>query len=64
MGRSKTIRTLAFLLHQRETGVAADPVVLVCATSVIGNWQREAARFAPDLSTAWDGRANQRLGVN
>jgi SNF2 family DNA or RNA helicase len=25
------------------------PVLLVCPTSVIGNWQREAARFAPAL---------------
>src|SRR5262249_61681852 len=25
------------------------PTLLVCPTSVIGNWQKEAARFTPDL---------------
>jgi SNF2 family DNA or RNA helicase len=46
MGLGKTVQLLAL--------VAADPpgtgpTLLVCPMSLVGNWQREAARFAPDL---------------
>ncbi|HEU5470309.1 MAG TPA: DEAD/DEAH box helicase [Actinophytocola sp.] len=46
MGLGKTVQTLALLLHDRGAG----PNLLVCPMSVVGNWQREAARFAPELS--------------
>ncbi len=51
MGLGKTIQLLAFLLHRRECE-ADDPraVLLVCPTSVIGNWRHEVTRFAPSLS--------------
>ncbi|TAD79714.1 MAG: DEAD/DEAH box helicase [Oscillatoriales cyanobacterium] len=49
MGLGKTPSTIAFLLHLRERGELTGPVLLVCPTSVLGNWQRELARFAPDL---------------
>ncbi|HET9140131.1 DEAD/DEAH box helicase [Actinophytocola sp.] len=45
MGLGKTVQTLALLLHDRS-----GPTLLVCPMSVVGNWQREAARFAPGLS--------------
>lgn len=48
MGLGKTLQTLALLLRDREAGVK-HPVLLVCPMSVVGNWSREAARFAPDL---------------
>jgi superfamily II DNA or RNA helicase len=48
MGLGKTIQALAFLLHRRERGDAR-PALLVAPMSVIGNWVREAARFAPGL---------------
>jgi SNF2 family DNA or RNA helicase len=47
MGLGKSVQTLAFLLAIREHQKA--PVLLICPTSVIGNWQREAQRFAPGL---------------
>lgn len=49
MGLGKTVQTLAHLEHEREAAPQA-PVLLVCPTSVIGNWQHEAARFSPGLS--------------
>lgn len=49
MGLGKTVQVLALLLHEREQGTAPGPTVLVCPMSVVGNWQREAERFAPDL---------------
>jgi hypothetical protein len=46
MGLGKTPQTLALVESQREAGA---PVLVVCPTSVVGNWQKEAQRFAPDL---------------
>jgi SNF2 family DNA or RNA helicase len=48
MGLGKTVQALALIQHLRETGHGG-PVLLVCPTSVIANWQREAARFTPAL---------------
>lgn len=48
MGLGKTIQTLSLLLHDwMQDG--AQPALLVCPTSVISNWLREAQRFAPHL---------------
>ena len=51
MGLGKTVQVLALLLHRRRrTGAGRPgPSLLVCPTSVVGNWQAEARRFAPDL---------------
>jgi SNF2 family DNA or RNA helicase len=50
MGLGKTIQTLALLLYEKEQyGQFPAPVLLVCPTSVVTNWQREAERFAPSL---------------
>ncbi len=49
MGLGKTIQTLALLLYLRAEGLNR-PALLVCPTSVVGNWQHEIARFAPSLS--------------
>jgi SNF2 family DNA or RNA helicase len=45
MGLGKTVQLLALLLHARR-----GPTLLACPLSVLGNWQREAARFAPGLT--------------
>ncbi|PYQ12852.1 MAG: ATP-dependent helicase [Acidobacteria bacterium] len=51
MGLGKTVQTLGLLLAERErTAGGARPALVVCPTSVIGNWQREAERFTPGLS--------------
>ncbi|GAA3098213.1 hypothetical protein GCM10020001_013240 [Nonomuraea salmonea] len=49
MGLGKTITTLALLVHERAGAQDVEPTLLVCPMSLIGNWQREAARFAPAL---------------
>ncbi|HEY2945586.1 MAG TPA: DEAD/DEAH box helicase [Vicinamibacteria bacterium] len=48
MGLGKTVQTLCLLLAERATG-NEKPALVVCPTSVIGNWQREAERFTPSL---------------
>lgn len=48
MGLGKTVQTLALIARERQAD-HPEPVLLVCPTSVVGNWQKEAARFTPDL---------------
>ena len=48
MGLGKTLTTLAFLARAVEEG-ETKPTLVVCPTSVVGNWLREAARFTPQL---------------
>ncbi|HZI96230.1 MAG TPA: SNF2-related protein, partial [Actinomycetales bacterium] len=49
MGLGKTVQTLAMFCHAREAGETPEPFLVVAPTSVVGNWEREAARFAPGL---------------
>jgi superfamily II DNA or RNA helicase len=50
MGLGKTIQILALMLiEQREAEAGAPPHLLVVPASLLGNWQAEAARFAPSL---------------
>ncbi|AFY35330.1 SNF2-related protein [Calothrix sp. PCC 7507] len=44
-----TIQFIAFLLHLKEQDALAAPTLLVCPTSVLGNWEREVKKFAPKL---------------
>ncbi|MGH7230625.1 MAG: DEAD/DEAH box helicase, partial [Nitrospiraceae bacterium] len=48
MGLGKTIQTLALIQREWESG-SRRPTLLVCPTSVVANWQKEAARFTPGL---------------
>ncbi|HYL98752.1 MAG TPA: DEAD/DEAH box helicase, partial [Blastocatellia bacterium] len=49
MGLGKTIQTIALLLHLRANGESR-PALLICPTSVVGNWEHEIRRFAPSLN--------------
>lgn len=51
MGLGKTIQLIAFLLNLKQQDALAKPVLLVCPTSVLSNWQREVKRFGPKLTT-------------
>jgi SNF2 family DNA or RNA helicase len=49
MGLGKTVQLLALEAAQRADDPATGPTLLLCPMSLVGNWQREAARFAPGL---------------
>ncbi|NHZ43467.1 DEAD/DEAH box helicase [Massilia aquatica] len=49
MGLGKTIQTLSHILLEKEAGRLDRPALVVAPTSLMGNWQDEAARFAPSL---------------
>lgn len=50
MGLGKTIQWITYLLAVREREQPQSPSLLVCPTSVLGNWQKELEKFAPSLN--------------
>ncbi|BCB91575.1 hypothetical protein Psuf_088880 [Phytohabitans suffuscus] len=46
MGLGKTVQLLALIAGDEA---AVGPTLLVCPMSLVGNWEREAAKFAPGL---------------
>ncbi|MFE9403481.1 SNF2-related protein [Streptomyces sp. NPDC006530] len=47
MGLGKTITLIALHLHRRSDPATAGPTLVICPTSLMGNWQREIEKFAP-----------------
>ncbi|MFS7878173.1 DEAD/DEAH box helicase [Streptomyces asiaticus] len=47
MGLGKTITLIALHLHRMDIPEASGPTLVVCPTSLMGNWRREIERFAP-----------------
>jgi superfamily II DNA or RNA helicase len=50
MGLGKTLQTIAHLCLEHESGRATRPSLIVAPTSLVGNWQREIAKFAPSMT--------------
>lgn len=62
MGLGKTLQTLAHVLAEQEAGRLDRPALVVAPVSLLGTWQREAARFTPTLATlVWHGGARHGL---
>lgn len=49
MGLGKTIQLISYILSVKEKEKSG-PALIICPTSVLGNWQKEIERFAPDLN--------------
>ncbi|MGH3416010.1 MAG: DEAD/DEAH box helicase, partial [Actinocrinis sp.] len=47
MGLGKTVTLIALHLHRQRAAATARPTLVVCPTSLLGNWEREIERFAP-----------------
>ncbi len=50
MGLGKTMQSLTHILAEKDKGNTL-PNLVIAPTSVVENWQREAAQFAPSLTT-------------
>lgn len=51
MGLGKTIQVICLLLHYKNQGsLSKSKALVVVPTTLISNWEREIARFAPKLS--------------
>ena len=51
MGLGKTIQSICLLLYERENKLTDNPTLIICPTSVVGNWEKEIEKFAPGLKT-------------
>jgi superfamily II DNA or RNA helicase len=51
MGLGKTLQTLAHIQTEKDAGRLTHPALIVAPVSLLGNWQRETARFCPELRT-------------
>ncbi|MFF9896854.1 DEAD/DEAH box helicase [Streptomyces longispororuber] len=47
MGLGKTITLISLHLHRQQDEATSGPTLVVCPTSLMGNWQREIEKFAP-----------------
>lgn len=65
MGLGKTVQLISYLLtvkeHNKHEG---KPSLIIAPTSVIGNWQRELARFSPSLSCGLHYGTRREKGEN
>ena len=62
MGLGKTIQTLALIQRDWQAN-GKQPVLLVCPTSVVNNWQKEATRFTPGLPVLVHHGAGRKRGT-
>jgi SNF2 family DNA or RNA helicase len=49
MGLGKTVQLITYLLHVKSAEKLKTPALIIAPTSVLGNWQREIEKFAPDF---------------
>jgi SNF2 family DNA or RNA helicase len=49
MGLGKTLQVITLMLAAKQRGEGVEPSLVVCPTSVVLGWEREIARFAPEL---------------
>lgn len=61
MGLGKTVQVLAYLA---ERNARSEQVLVVAPTSLLGNWSREIARFAPNTSVLLHVGAGRARGVS
>jgi non-specific serine/threonine protein kinase len=72
MGLGKTAQLLALMVLEREEappeagepGARPGATLLVCPMSLVGNWQRETERFAPDLAVHVHHGAGRKVGAS
>lgn len=51
MGLGKTIQVISLILKLKEEKKLKKPVLVICPTTLMGNWFRELENFAPSLKT-------------
>ena len=49
MGLGKTLQTLVHIQVEKDAGRLTRPALIIAPVSLMGNWQRETARFCPQL---------------
>ena len=63
MGLGKTIQVLSLILKMKEENKLDKPVLVICPTTLIGNWVKEIQMFAPSLDTVVYHGAERKLDL-
>ena len=52
MGLGKTIQILSLIVKLKAEGKMQNPAIVVCPTTLVGNWLKECEKFAPNLKVS------------
>ena len=63
MGLGKTLQVLTLLQKRKEDGASPHPALIVCPTTLVGNWLKECEKFTPGLDVAVYHGAQRQLAV-
>lgn len=61
MGLGKTIQVISVILKMKEENKLKKPVLVVCPTTLMGNWMKELEMFAPSLQASIYHGAERKL---
>ena len=64
MGLGKTIQVLSLILKLKEENKLSKPVLVICPTTLIGNWMKEIKLFAPSLDAAIHHGTERKLDIS
>ncbi len=63
MGLGKTIQVISLILKMKEEGTLTKPVLVICPTTLMGNWMKELQMFAPSLDAVVYHGAERQLDI-
>ncbi len=64
MGLGKTIQVISLILKLKEENKLKSPVLVICPTTLIGNWMKELQMFAPSLKVSVYHGLERKLDTN
>ena len=64
MGLGKTIQVISLILKLKEEKRLKQPVLVVCPTTLMGNWKRELNTFSPSLNVLTYHGFNREFSTN
>ena len=63
MGLGKTVQVISLLLKLKEENRLKSPAIVVCPTTLMGNWLKELQMFAPSLKASVYHGAERKLDL-
>ena len=63
MGLGKTVQVISLLLKLKEEGKLKNPAIVVCPTTLMGNWLKELQMFAPTMKASVYHGAERKLDL-
>lgn len=63
MGLGKTIQVISLILKMKEEGLLTKPVLVICPTTLMGNWMKELQMFAPSIDAVIYHGTERKLDV-